>query len=200
MRLLVRIITTAFFKLFYKVEVVNRENVPQKGGAVLCSNHVGVLDMFFIGYKLNRWIYYMAKEELFKIPVLRLLIRQLGAFPVKREKGDVESIKTALKLIGDGHIVGIFPEGTRTSKRKEGKMVKPKPGAALLAVKTGVPVIPVAIQGRYKLFSNVKVIFGEPIKLDASESIKYTTAELTDYSRSIMEKIYALMGEGQWKS
>ena len=194
MKLLARVLTVIYFKLFYRVEIAHAERVPQNGPALLCSNHNGMLDMFFLGYKLKRWIHWMAKEELFKNPVSGAIFRSLGAFPIKRGKGDVGSIKTAFKLFDQGHIVGIFPQGTRvgTDQRKTARI---KPGAAMLAVNSGVPVIPVAVKGSYKPFSRIRVTYGEPFRLEAEEGKKYTGEELSELSRKIMDKIYALMEE-----
>lgn len=148
----------------------------------------------FIGYKLKRLVRYMAKEELFKIPLLSSFIRRLGAFPVSRGKGDVGAIKTALKLLEEGHIVGIFPEGTRL-KHKKGKTIKAKPGAALLAQKSGAPILPVAICGRYRPFSKIKIVFGKPFTLDLEKDKKYTNSELVEFSEGIMKKVYSLLEE-----
>ncbi len=194
MKGILRTIVKIYFKVFYRVKITGTENVPDKGAAVLCSNHIGEIDMFLIGVKLKRLIRYMAKEELFKNPVLAAFIKWLGAFPVKRGRADVESVKTALKLLNDGHIIGIFPEGTRMKNKKE-KIIKVKPGAAMFAVKTGVPVIPVAIEGNYKLFSKIRVVFGNPFYLDADKDIKYTNEDFKKMSEEIMKKIYALMEE-----
>ena len=190
----IRFLFRIIFKIFYRVEVVNREAVPQKGPVILCANHLGALDMFFIGFKIKRLVHYMAKEELFKIPVIAPIIRYLGAFPVKRGKADLESIKTALRLLKEGHVVGILPEGTRTMK-KDIKTIRAKPGVALLAIKSGVPVLPVALCGNYKLFSKVRVVFGEPFMLEADRNKRYSGAELSGMSAGIMEKVYALMKE-----
>ncbi|NLP14613.1 MAG: 1-acyl-sn-glycerol-3-phosphate acyltransferase [Clostridium sp.] len=183
------------FLLFYRVKVIGIENVPEKGAAILCANHVGELDMFFIGYKIKRLVRYMAKSELFKNPLLSRIIKKLGAFPVRRGKADVEAIKTAINLLNDGHIVGIFPEGTRL-KHKHGKTVKVKPGAALLAQKTGAPILPVAVEGKYRLFSKIKIVFGKPFALDLDKDKKYTNNELVEISEGIMKKVYLLLEEG----
>ena len=106
-------ITTIVFKLIYRVELVNMEKVPVKGPAILCANHNNILDMFFLGFRLKRWMYWMAKEELFKNPIAAFILGKLGVFPVKRGKGDISSIKNAYKLLDEGKIVGIFPQGTR---------------------------------------------------------------------------------------
>ncbi|HHW49717.1 MAG TPA: 1-acyl-sn-glycerol-3-phosphate acyltransferase, partial [Clostridiaceae bacterium] len=189
-----RFLVNIYFSIFYKVEIINKENIPAEGAALLCSNHVGALDMFFIGYKIKRLVHYMAKKELFKNPIIGAVIRWLGAFPVNRGKGDVGAIKTVFKLLKEGKIVGIFPEGTRT-RGKINVNRRIKPGIALLAIKSGVPIIPVAIKGSYKLFSKVKVIFGQPFKLEADNNRKYRNDELVDISKAIMNKIYSLMEE-----
>ncbi|HOM01762.1 MAG TPA: lysophospholipid acyltransferase family protein [Acetivibrio sp.] len=176
------------------MRIIGIENVPEEGSVLLCANHIAELDMFFIGYRLKRLVRYMAKEELFKIPLLSSFIRRLGAFPVKRGKGDVGAIKTALKLLEEGQIVGIFPEGTRL-KNKKGKAIKAKPGAALLAQKSGAPILPVAISGRYRLFSKIKIVFGKPFTLDLDKDKKYTNSELVEFSESIMKKVYSLLEE-----
>jgi 1-acyl-sn-glycerol-3-phosphate acyltransferase len=187
-------VTKAFFKIFYRVELVNPEKIPAKGPAILCANHNTMLDMFFLGFKLDRWIYWMAKEELFKNPILAYLIRKLGGFPVKRGKGDVASIKTAYRLLEDGNIVGIFPHGTRINAANV-NTVRIKSGAAMLAVNSGADIIPAAVQGSYRLFSRMRVIYGEPFKFESGK--RYTSEELSELSREIVKKIYALLEEKQ---
>lgn len=191
MKRLAIIISNIVFKLFFRVEVVNMNKVLSKGPAILCANHNNLLDMFFLGYKLNRWIYWMAKDELFKNPVAAFVYSKLGAFPVKRGKGDVGSIKSAYKLLDEGKIVGIFPQGTRIAPAKI-ETVKVKPGAAMIAVNTGVPIIPAAVQGSYKLFSKMRVIYGDPFFIESENEKKYTKEELTQLSRDIIKRIYML--------
>ncbi|RCX19969.1 1-acyl-sn-glycerol-3-phosphate acyltransferase [Anaerobacterium chartisolvens] len=186
-----RFFVNMFFSVFYRVEIKGIENVPKKGSALICANHVGELDMFFIGFRIKRLVRWMAKEELFRNPVLGGLIKWLGAFPVKRGKADVRAIKTAFNLLDEGHIVGIFAEGTRT--RGKAGVAKVNPGAAMFAVKKQVPVIPVGVEGRYKLFSKVRVVFGEPYYIEADKNKKYMNEEFTEISRDIMKKVYGLL-------
>lgn len=192
-KLIIKTIFFVFFSIFYRVQIIGKENVPKEGAAILCSNHISELDMFFIGYRINRLVRYMAKEELFKNPILRIIIKNLGAFPVKRGKADVRAIKTSLKLLSEGHIIGIFPEGTR--RKKSDKEIKAKAGAALLAQKSQAPILPVLVHGNYKPFSKVKVIFGEPFILDLDKNKKYTNSELLLESKKIMERIHSLVEE-----
>ncbi len=186
----VRFIIKVIFGVFYRVELIGTSNIPKNSGALLCANHIGELDMFFIGYKIKRLVRWMAKEQLFKIPLLSQFITWVGAFPIKRGKADVQAIKTALDLIEQGHIVGMFPEGTRTRGKEK---IAAKPGAAMIAIKTKVPIIPVAVQGKYSLFSKIKIVFGEPFKLDVDYDQKYSNVELREISKDIMFKIYSLL-------
>lgn len=183
------------FTVLYRVEVIGKENIPDSGPLILCANHNGELDMFFIGYKIKRLVRYMAKEELFRNPLLGRIIRWLGAFPVKRGKADVEAIKTSLRLLENNEVLGIFPEGTRM-KKKDAKTVRIKPGVALIAQKSGAPIIPVAVSGQYKPFSKIKVVFGKPFSIDLDKDKKYTNNELVEISEGIMKRVYSLLEEG----
>jgi len=184
-----KFLTNIILTPLFKIKVIGRENIPDKGPVLLCSNHVTMLDMFFIGYRIKRWVYWMAKEELFKIPIVSFVISKCwSAFPIKRGKADVDSIKTALEHLRKGHIVGIFPQGTRSGKGA-------KPGAALIALKADVPLIPVFIEGGKKLFGNVCVRFGKPFKLTDELAAEPDKNELKRLSARIMEKINQLMEE-----
>lgn len=185
-------ITTIVFKLIYRVELVNMEKVPVKGPAILCANHNNILDMFFLGFRLKRWIYWMAKEELFKNPIAAFILGKLGVFPVKRGKGDISSIKNAYKLLDEGKIVGIFPQGTRINPQRIETM-RVKPGAAMIALNAGVPIIPAAIQGNYKLFGKVRVIFGDPFYLEHKDGEKHKKDELKELAKDIIKRVYLLM-------
>jgi 1-acyl-sn-glycerol-3-phosphate acyltransferase len=185
------IITNIVLGLLFRVEVVNRHKIPSEGSALLCANHNTLLDMFFLGYKIDRWVNWMAKEELFKNPVLAFILKKLGAFPVKRGTGDVGSIKTAYQLLDKGEIVGIFPQGTRINPEKL-ETQRVKPGAAMIAVNTGVPIIPATVQGSYKLFSKMKVIFGDPFVISNDQDKKYSKEDLMILSRDIIKRVYSL--------
>jgi len=196
MKEVVRLILIIFFGLFYKVEVKGLENVPEKGPVLLCANHLGMMDMFFIGYRIKPLVRWVAKEELFKNPILAAVITKLGAIPIKRGKTDVSSAKRIFRLLDEGEIVGIFPEGTRTRGKDRSKIVV-KPAFVKYALESGAPVLPVGLQGTYKPFSKVKVIFGKPFYLETEnvKDKKYTKEELSVYSKKIMDSIYGLLEE-----
>jgi 1-acyl-sn-glycerol-3-phosphate acyltransferase len=180
---------TWFFERFFGLEVIGRENVdrvPPERGILFCSNHISNLDPPAVGVAVPRELSYMAKEELFKIPLFKQLIVSLNAFPVKRGAGDRQALKTALKILNDGRNLLMFPEGHRN---KSGVIGPAKPGAGFLALRSDAAVIPVAIIGRYKLFGKMKIVIGEPI--DLSE-LKARKAKAGEAAEAIMERIKAL--------
>lgn len=184
-----------FFALFFRVRVSGRENIPPKGPFLLYANHIHALDMFLIACKMKPRVHYMAKAELFKNKLLAFLLKHVGAFPVHRGKGDVGSIKTVYRLLDQGCVVGIFPEGTRTKKKD---LTRKKGGAALMALTSGVPILPVAVEGSFKLFSKLRVVYGEPFVLEMKpqqENGKYTKEDLNETSIDILNRIYALIGQ-----
>ncbi|KWX80431.1 1-acyl-sn-glycerol-3-phosphate acyltransferase [compost metagenome] len=163
------------YAILFPLKIIGKENVPEEGGVLLCANHISLLDPMTIGIKLRRQVKYMAKAELFKVPVLGWLIDKLGAFPVKRGGVSKESIKTALNTLRSGHVMGIFPEGTRNSDSGAAKK-----GAASFALRSGAAVVPAAIVGSYKPFRRITVIYGAPIDLSSfagagSESLEEVT-------------------------
>lgn len=190
MKTFARIITKIVFKLFFRVKVINSGKIPEKGPALLCASHNTFLDMFFLGYRLDRWIHWMAKEELFRNPITAFLFRKLGAFPVKRGTGDVGSVKNTYRLLDEGKIVGIFPQGTRKHANGTGRV---KSGAAMIAAKAGVPIIPAIVEGNYRMFSKITVNYGDPFFIDVHEG-KLSKEELAEISTDLINRIYSLSG------
>jgi len=174
MKAFVKFITKIVFRLFYRVNIVGINKVPKEGPAILCANHNTILDMFFLGYKLDRWIYWMAKEELFKNPIMAFVLEKLGAFPVKRGTADIESIRRSIRILMDGGKLLIFPEGTRVT---EGRDVEAKAGAALLAAKTGAPLVPVYIKNARSFFKHTHVIFGNPFTVSGNRAEQNAAAK-----------------------
>lgn len=177
-------------KIIFRIKVNGLENIPKQGPCVLCFNHRSLLDPPVLGVYIPRKLSFMAKEELFHIPVLGFLIKHLGAFPVKRGAGDIGAIKAALKILQEGKVLTMYPEGTRM---KSGKVGKPKPGVALIATKAQVPVIPIAATGDYKLFHKITINVGKPIVLNEYFHQKLTMEQLQEISNDIMNHIRSLM-------
>lgn len=178
-RFLLRVLYVSIFRF----RATGQENIPAEGPVILCSNHVSVLDPPTAGIALNRKVHFMAKAELFQIPLFGSLIRSLGAFPVKRGGVSRESIRLALQLLQDGNVMGVFPEGTRSSAEGAGKK-----GAASLALKSGAAVIPVTINGSYTPFKGIRVTYGPPIDL-SSYTGQSSSEALEQVTELIMSRI-----------
>src|SRR5437660_5915546 len=141
---LVRAVLQPFFRLYFRLDRIGREHIPDEGPVIIAANHRSFLDPFVIGTMARRPMYYVAKEELFRKRWMGWILNALGAFPVRRGMGDEDSIATAKAILARGDIVLIFPEGTRT---RPGSLGKPKRGVGRLALESGAPVVPVAVIG-----------------------------------------------------
>ncbi len=176
-------------KILFRAEFINEANVPESGPVICCSNHTTVLDPVFIACNKHREFAFMAKEELFHIPLLGSLIRKLNAFPVKRNIGDLGAIRHGIEVLKKGNALVVFPEGTRS---KTGKLQDGKDGAALLAKKTGAVIVPCATNGKPKLFRKTKLIYGTPMdmtKYADSKDLKAITADLMHEIAKLMEEL-----------
>ncbi len=194
---LVWIIAGILFKPFFFLKYVNREVVREncpKGGFIIAANHINFIDPVFIACALKRPVRFMAKKELFEKKFLKWIVVHLNAFPVDRSKADITAIKTALSILKNGEILGIFPEGTRVAP---GESQDAKLGTVQFAVKTKCPIVPVGIHTKgsvVKLFRKVTITFGEPIMLDQLGISDTSSESLHKASDIVMEKIRALAG------
>ncbi|MGE5632519.1 MAG: lysophospholipid acyltransferase family protein [Caulobacteraceae bacterium] len=182
------ILLRPIFFLFYNYRVTGRENIPEKGPYIVCANHVSAIDPIFIGIILPHKMHFMAKVELFKNWFIGGLLKTLGAFPIKRGEADLKSIKTSLRLLADGKVLSLFPEGTR-NKTSE---IIAEPGIAMLSIKAKVPVLPIAIMSSYKFFNRTTIIIGKPLDLSEYYDKKLGSEEYTGISLGIMNKINEL--------
>jgi len=148
-----RFFIVPLLRLVIRFRLEGLDHVPPYGPVLVVANHLHNADPVLIIAALPRPVLFMAKKELFRIPIIRWFVRQSGAFPVDRGKADRNALRQAEQLLREGMVVGIFPEGTRSIT---GGLTKPHPGAALLALRAQVPVLPVAITGTEVLPFNGK--------------------------------------------
>ena len=184
------------YKFVFKGHLIGRDNIPPKDSFIMVSNHGSLLDPPFLGHALGRNISFMAKAELFKVPILSFIITACGAYPVKRGIADKNTIKTACKKLSNNNCIGIFIDGTR---QKNGRVNKPKQGAALLAFKNQKLLLPVAIINSHKLirfkfcipsFSKIVIKVGNPVHPPKSSS----RDDLNAVTMQLQNKINNLIG------
>jgi len=173
--------------ILYRVEYVG-EKYPSDGPCILCPNHLSVLDIVYVLlYSRTRWVYFMAKSELYKTKLSTWFMNKMGAFPIRRGKSDVRSILKAISLLQNGEMVCIFPQGTR---QKSSEVLPPRRGVAMIAAMTGAPVVPIFISRKAKATKKTTVYIGKPIYTGLSR--KSTKEEISAKSLELMDLIYDL--------
>jgi 1-acyl-sn-glycerol-3-phosphate acyltransferase len=154
-------------RVFGRLRVYGRDRVPMTGGIVYACNHFHWVDPGALGAASPRTVYFMAKMEAHRVPGLGQLIRAFGTFPVRRGESDREAVRTMRQIVHDGHALGLFAEGTRQRSGVPGEI---QPGAAMVALQEGVPVIPVAVHGSHTWkpgnFQPLSIAFGTPMNFD----------------------------------
>lgn len=184
-----------------KVEIVGKEHVPRRGPLIVASNHLNNADPPIIAAALPRRAVFMAKKEMFDWPILSWLFRAFGAFPVRRGEVDLAAMRRAAQELRKGMALMMFPEGTRS---RDGKLHRGRPGTAILAMKTGAPILPVAIYGTEHIqwpwlffkplaIKYVRVTIGEPFFLPKVDRVTTKVAE--ECTDLIMRRIAALLPE-----
>jgi 1-acyl-sn-glycerol-3-phosphate acyltransferase len=183
-------------KPIYKVDFKGTEHIPHDGKLIVCSNHKSVTDPLWLAVPFKRQIRYMAKSELFHDHgrLFGRLLYWLGAFPVKRDKGDTQSIRTAVQILNDGGIVGIFPQGKCVFDQTP---FKPKTGVALIASKAQAPVLPASIycDGIIRPFCRITVRFGEAIPYDELKITGDSLATMRSAAGIIAQRINEMLEE-----
>lgn len=168
--------------------------LPAKGPLIIAANHVSNWDPVIVAVSLKRPVYFMAKAELFENPLLSILFNGVHAFPVKRGSADRNAIRKAMDILEQGKVLGIFPEGVRKKVNPDASV---HAGVAMLALKTGAPVVPVACIGTEAGFPlgwlrPFMVRVGKPINMDAYRDQKLSSSLLEEVSLEIMRQINAL--------
>jgi 1-acyl-sn-glycerol-3-phosphate acyltransferase len=188
----IRGIVSVFFHLFFRIEIKGLDNVPKSEGILVCPNHYTNWDPLLVGITFPRKVRFLAKHDVFKIPVIGYLLKKAGMIPVKRGEADINAIKTTIKALKENQAIGLFPEGTRI---KGGELGKANPGVAMFSIKSGKSVLPVLVSGNYKLFSKLKVTVGEPINFNEHKKDKMTNDDYLEISQIVMDKIRELKME-----
>ena len=175
--------------LLFFPRIIGKKNSRIKGKAVVISNHLSMWDPLLIAVIIRRQIFWMGKSELFKSRIASLFFKAMKAFPVRRGEGDLAAIRHAFRVLRDGKLFGIFPEGTRIKSKDISRF---EPGTAMIALKNDAPVLPIYIKGNYKLFRRMKVIIGDPIHLADYVGTKTDTATVEAASRFLEDKLIDL--------
>ena len=188
------------FHILFSWKVEGRENIPLTGPIILATNHVNLFDPFFLIFSFPRWINFMAKEELFRSPFLRPWLYWAGTLPIRRGgkiRDKQKMLKSARDALEKGFILGMFPEGGRS---RDGKLRKGKPGSAVIASKTNVPLLPVGIAGTDKIKGiswlwkrpSIAVNIGKPFKLPPTNS-QMSKSQMQLLTAQLMKEIAALL-------
>ena len=190
-------IFAGFVGFFMRIRVVNPQAEPQSEGFLVCANHIGATDPIILSYAFRRHqVRFMAKKELFKVPVLAPLIRMFGAFPVDRSGSDVGAIRHAIGLLQEKKCMGIFPQGHRYPG-VDPRTTSTKNGAAMICLKAQADVVPAYIYRKNrtpKLFRKTYVIFGERIPFAELEKLCEGSGDYARVSARIFEEI-CLLGD-----
>jgi len=178
-----------FVHFIFRIEVVNEDNVPKEGACMICMNHISNWDPPVVITSLERRVRFLAKHELFKIPVVSWALKAMNTIPVKRGAGDIGAFKAAINVLKEEQVLGIFPTGTRERINKNAPV---KSGAALIALKAKATVIPVYIKTNYRIFSKVQLIVGNPLTFEDYYEKRASQEELSQISQKIYSEILSL--------
>lgn len=182
-----RSVVNMIYKPLYRIETIGQENIPKVGSVLLCSNHISNFDPIVVGITTPRPVHFMAKEELFRVPLFGKFVPYLNAFPVKRGMSDREALRKGLAILKEDSVLGLFPEGTRS---KTGELGEGLAGAGFFATRSQALIVPCAVIGPYKAFNKLKVVYGKPVDFSEYRKNKISADEAT---KIIMEEIRKLI-------
>lgn len=185
----------------WRIHATGVHHVPERGGAILASNHLSYTDHYFLPAVIPRQIFFISKAQHFDVPVQRWLFEQWGVIPLQRGEGDHEAMQRSLQILAEGKLFGIYPEGTRST---DGKLHKGRTGVARLALTARVPVIPVGMIGTDKVLPKgksmpklhkVTIHIGAPMTFEAYYGHENDRKACRDVTDRIMTAIRDLSGQ-----
>jgi len=190
-----RFICFAVLKIYCRVRVYGRENIPKQGSFIISSNHESHLDPPAVSISVPQIVHFMARDDLFDVRFLGSLLKKIAVYPVKRRQQDLKAVKDSLRKLKEGKVIGIFPEGGRV---EEPGLGEPALGIGMLAAHSGVPVLPVFIKGTGEAlpkhaksikFWPVKVYIGKPLKFEKYKEASKKKEAYKEFSSRVMESI-----------
>lgn len=182
-----KVLAKFLLAVIFRVQIAGTRTLPE-GPVIVVSNHISNWDVLILGGVFDRQIHYMAKKELFKNSLLKKLMEALGAFPVDRGGADVNAIRKSLEILSDDGVVGIFPQGTRV---KDDSSFEVAGGVGMIALRSGATIVPVHIEGPYRLFRRMYIDVGEPFKPEKSGS-RISKELIGEVSAEVGKRVIAL--------
>jgi 1-acyl-sn-glycerol-3-phosphate acyltransferase len=196
-------------RLLWRASIEGVEHLPRSGPFILVANHCSNLDPLMMGWasghQIGRVVHFMAKIEMRRWPIIGWLATQSGVYFVRRGESDRAAQRFSLEALAAGRPIAVFPEGTRS---RTGHLREGKPGAALIAMRSGAPLVPAAVSGTHRIFpgrsrwprpTRVRIRIGEPFSLPHRPTGRLDRAELADGTERIMSAIEALLPPEQWR-
>ena len=188
--------------VLYRVRIVGREHLPATGGFVITPSHRSMMDILFTARVTTRRVRFMGKASLFKVPLLGAFFTALGGFPVARDGTDRKAVRDSVAMLESGDVLVVYPEGTR----QNGPKIQPlQPGAAYLAIRAGVPIVPVGIAGAEEImrahkipfprFGRVTIVVGPPIVPEARTSGVVARDKVDDVTARLADALQVLFDE-----
>ena len=183
------------FKICLAFRVKGKENIPKKGNFIIASNHISYLDPVAVGISVPCLVHFMARDDLFNIKFFGTILKNVAAFPVKRGYRDFEAMKRSLKMLKEGKVIAIFPEGTRIEAPELGE---PELGIGMLAARSRVSVLPIFVKGtnealpkhaKFMRFKPVEVRIGEPLEFKGYKDTLEKKQDYRKFTYKIMESI-----------
>lgn len=172
-----------------------RENIPKEGGAILVCNHICLWDFATAAIMTNRHVTFVAKREIIRFGILKWIFKVFDALVVERGKAEVSVMKQIISKVKDGDLVLLFPEGTRNKQRGEVKLLPLQEGAAMVALRAKVPVVPIWIKGNYQPITGLRVYAGQPISFDDIQTTR--KADIEEATRRIEQAMLQLCDSGE---